>query len=145
MQDVTVAAGDWNGLGEDAARVRDAVFVRELRIAAPLVSDEADHDAVHVVAYRAGDAIAAARLLPDGAIGRLAVLSAARREGIGSLVLRTLIVRAAQQGHACVRLYAQRDAVPFYRQHGFTTVGESFYEAGVEHIEMMRSLGGPPR
>lgn len=145
MRDVTVQAGDWHGLGNDAASVREAVFVRELGIAAPLVSDEADLDAVHVVAYREGDAIAAARLLPDGAIGRLAVLPRARRSGVGSLILEALLAHAIQRGDACVRLYAQRDAVPFYLRHQFSTVGEPFYEAGVEHVEMVRQLEGNGR
>jgi predicted GNAT family N-acyltransferase len=140
MQDVTVEAGDWHRLGIDAARVREAVFVRELGIAEPLVSDEADLDAVHVVAYRRGNAVAAARLLPDGAIGRLAVLQTVRRAGIGSRVLDALIAHAVRRGDACVRLYAQRDAVPFYLRHRFSRVGEPFYEAGVEHVEMVRLL-----
>jgi predicted GNAT family N-acyltransferase len=139
MQDVTVEAGDWHRLGTDAAAIREAVFVRELGVAAP-VSDEADPDAVQVVAYRQGDAVAAARLLPDGAIGRLAVLPCARGVGIGSLILHTLIAHAMQRGDACVRLYAQRDAMPFYLRHQFTVAGEPFYEAGVEHVEMMRRL-----
>ena len=142
MEDVIVEAGDWRGLGADAARVREAVFVRELGIVAPLVSDEADLDAVHVVAYRLGDAVAAARLLPDGAIGRLAVLARARRTGIGSQVLLALIAQAEQRGDASVWLYAQRDAVSFYLRHRFSCVGEPFYEAGVEHVEMARTLGG---
>lgn len=140
MQDVTVESGDWDGLGTDAACVREAVFIQELGIAAPLISDDADLDAVHVVAYRRGDAVAAARLLPDGAIGRLAVLSDARRMGVGSLVLHALIAHASQRGDRCVRLYAQRDAVPFYLRHAFSPVGEPFYEAGVEHVEMERQL-----
>ncbi|WP_116140523.1 GNAT family N-acetyltransferase [Trinickia diaoshuihuensis] len=140
MHDVTLQAGDWHELGRDAARVREAVFVRELGIAAPMVSDEADFDAVHVVAYRDGDAIGAARLLPDGAIGRLAVLPHARRMGVGSLILDALLDQAARRRYDCVRLYAQRDAVPFYLRHRFSTVGEPFYEAGVEHVEMLRRL-----
>lgn len=142
MQDVTIEAGDWHGLGADAAHVREAVFVRELGIAAPLISDEADLDAVHVVAYRSGDAVAAARLLPDGAIGRLAVLPCARRSGIGSQILLALIAHAEQRGDASVWLYAQREAVPFYLRHQFSRVGEPFFEAGVEHIEMVRMLSG---
>lgn len=143
MQSVTIVAGDWGRLGADAARVREAVFVHELRIAAPLVSDEADSDAVHVVAYAQGDAVAAARLLPDGAIGRLAVLASARRTGIGSRVLGALIEHAAHRGDARLRLYAQHEAVPFYLRHGFSTVGAPFYEAGVEHIEMVKALDAP--
>lgn len=140
MHGITVESGGWQALGMDAARVREAVFVRELGIDAPLISDEADLDAVHVVAYRWGDAVAAARLLPDGMIGRLAVLAIARRMGVGSLILHTLIAHAEQRGDRCVRLYAQRDAVPFYLRHAFSPVGEPFYETGVEHVEMARRL-----
>ena len=140
MHDITVESGTWQGLGTDAARVRETVFVRELGIDAPLVSDEADLVAVHVVAYRGGDAVAAARLLPDGAIGRLAVLADARGVGIGSLILHALIAHAERRGDRCVWLYAQRDAMPFYLRHAFSVVGEPFYEAGVEHVEMSRRL-----
>jgi predicted GNAT family N-acyltransferase len=145
MLEVIVEAGDWGGLGADAALVREAVFIRELGIDAPLVSDDADLHAVHVVAYRRGAAVAAARLLPDGAIGRLAVLPCARRAGIGSMILDALIAHAQRRGDACVRLYAQRDAVPFYLRHRFSAVGEPFYQAGVVHIEMARPLDGEPR
>ncbi|MGN6668520.1 MAG: GNAT family N-acetyltransferase [Trinickia sp.] len=140
MQNVIVEAGGWHGLGADAARVREAVFVRELGIVASLVSDEADLDAVHAVAYRFGDAVAAARLLPDGAIGRLAVLPSARRAGIGSQILLALIAHAVRRGDASVWLYAQRDAVSFYLRHQFSPIGAPFYEAGVEHVEMIRIL-----
>lgn len=140
MQNVTIATGEWSDVGVDAGRVREAVFVCELGIDAPLVSDDADLDAIHAVAYAQDGAVAAGRLLRDGAIGRLAVLSSARRTGIGSLLLNSLIDHAAARGDVCVRLYAQRDAVPFYLHHGFSTVGEPFYEAGVEHVEMMRPI-----
>jgi predicted GNAT family N-acyltransferase len=144
MSDVIVQTGDWATLGADATMVRDAVFVREQRIAAPLEWDEADLDALHVVAYREHGTtrypVATGRLLPGGAIGRLAVLMEARRGGIGSRVLQALIAHAARRGDACVRLYAQQEVVPFYLRHGFATVGEPFEEAGVQHIEMCRVL-----
>jgi predicted GNAT family N-acyltransferase len=144
MGEVVVQIGNWATLGSDATLVREAVFVREQRIAAPLEWDEADRNAVHVVAYGGLGAtrypVATGRLLPGGAIGRLAVLMEARRGGIGSRVLQTLIAQAARQGYACVRLYAQQEAIPFYLRHGFATVGEPFEEAGILHIEMSRML-----
>lgn len=148
MGEITVEAGGWAKLGADATLVRDAVFVREQRIAAPHEWDEADLEALHVVAYRTSKGrrtvVGAGRLLPEGAIGRLAVLREARRLGIGSRMLQTMIQHATQHGNAAVRLYAQCRVVPFYQRHGFVTVGERFEEAGVEHIEMTRALSAPP-
>lgn len=148
MSEFTVDTGDWPKLGADATLVRDAVFVREQRIAAPHEWDDADLEALHVVAYRASERgrhpVGTGRLLPDGAIGRLAVLEDARRRGIGSHMLRTLIARAAGRGDAAVWLYSQSPVVPFYERHGFTKVGDPFEEAGVEHVEMRRILVVPP-
>ncbi len=147
MSEFTVETGDWPKLGADAALVRDAVFVREQRIARPHEWDDADLDALHIVAYRASKGgnrpVGTGRLLPDGAIGRLAVLEEARRRGIGSQMLRTLIEHAASRGDAAVWLYSQSRVAPFYERHGFSKVGEPFEQAGVEHVEMRRALGGP--
>jgi predicted GNAT family N-acyltransferase len=144
MSEIILQAGDWATLGLDAARVRDAVFVREQQIPAALAWDDTDRDAWHVVAYGerlgARRAVATGRLLATGAIGRVAVLPESRRNGVGSRVLEALVAHAAERGDPLVLLYAQRAAVPFYLRHGFEIVGEDFVEAGVPHVEMVRKL-----
>jgi predicted GNAT family N-acyltransferase len=147
MGKISVLIGNWATLGLDAARVRDAVFVREQQIPAALEWDAADTDALHAVAYseRLGErrAVGTGRLLATGAIGRVAVLRDARRGGIGSRLVEMLVGHAQQRGDAHVQLCAQRAAVPFYLRHGFAIVGEPFEEAGVPHVQMMRVLLGP--
>jgi predicted GNAT family N-acyltransferase len=147
MSEISLQVGDWATLGLDAARVRDAVFVREQQIPAALAWDETDSDALHAVAYsgQSGERrpVGTGRLLASGAIGRMAVLREARCAGVGSRLLETLVGHARERGDTQVDLYAQRSAVPFYLQHGFSTVGEEFVEAGVPHILMVRVLRGP--
>jgi YbgC/YbaW family acyl-CoA thioester hydrolase len=48
---VTMKVGGWSELGDDARRIRTAVFVEEQRIPKDLESDAADLTAVHAVAY----------------------------------------------------------------------------------------------
>jgi len=147
MSKIILHVGDWATLGLDAARVRDAVFVREQQIPADLEWDAADTDALHAVAYRErlGERhpVGTGRLLATGAIGRMAVLREARRDGVGSRVLETLIGHAQQRGDGHVELYAQRSAVAFYLRHGFAVIGEEFVEAGIPHVQMVRVLRGP--
>ena len=64
-----------------------------------------------------------ARLLPDGHIGRMAVLKE-WRNGIGGLMLQKLIEAAKARGE--VALSAQVHAVPFYRAHGFVAEGSEY-------------------
>ncbi|KVA03277.1 GCN5 family acetyltransferase [Burkholderia latens] len=145
MTDSFVETGDWTVLGADAARIRDAVFVREQRIPPEWELDDDDPLSVHAVAYRidpatgARRAVATGRLLPSGTIGRVAVLADARGQGAGSAVLHALLAAARHRGEPLVRLYAQDVAVSFYVRHGFTAIGEPFVELGVPHVEMARA------
>ena len=140
---IDIVTGDWALLGPDAARIRDAVFIREQGIPADLEWDEADARCVHVVAYRttpSREPVATARLLEDGWIGRVAVLKAARRGGLGRKLVDALVEAARARGDVAARLYAQTYATAFYETCGFVVVGDTFEEAGIPHIEMARAL-----
>lgn len=142
---VRVQVGDWAALGEAATRVRTEVFVREQGIPASLEIDGRDGDCLHCVAWSDGEPVATGRLLPDGHIGRMAVLPAWRRQGLGGLILKALIDAAARRGDREVALAAQAYATGFYARHGFIAEGEPFEEAGIEHRHMRRRLfGGTP-
>ncbi|MBN3769961.1 GNAT family N-acetyltransferase, partial [Burkholderia sp. Se-20378] len=52
MTDGVVETGDWTVLGGDAARIRDAVFVREQQIPPEWELDDDDPLSLHAVAYR---------------------------------------------------------------------------------------------
>jgi predicted GNAT family N-acyltransferase len=100
-----------------------------------------DSASLHALAVdETGEPIGCARLLPDGHVGRVAVLAPWRRRGVGSALLRCLIDEARRQGHRAVLLNAQVDAMPFYARHGFVARGAVFNEAGIPHQAMERSF-----
>lgn len=140
-----IKIGDWSSLGPDATRLRTAVFVQEQGIAPELEWDEADHSALHAVAYNAlGQAIGTGRLLNPGKqrakIGRIAVHRAVRGSGVGQQVLAALAAAASQRGDTEVVLHAQLSAVGFYKGQGFLACGSPFDEAGMAHVEMVKTL-----
>lgn len=142
---VEVRVGRWSELGRDAQALRTAVFVDEQKIPAELEWDAADAGCLHAVAYnRLGAALATGRLLEHAPgvakIGRMAVLQTMRGSGVGRAVLDALIAAARARGDREVVLHAQRTAEPFYSRAGFTQRGPAFEEAGIPHIEMVRSL-----
>ncbi|QBE66461.1 GNAT family N-acetyltransferase [Pseudoduganella lutea] len=137
MTSVEIRYGDWATLSADAQEIRIAVFVQEQNVPPELEMDEKDAVCLHAVAYdAAGVPVGTGRLLPDGHIGRMAVMKHARGTGIGSALLRGLMAHARERGHPDVMLSAQTHAAPFYLAHGFTQVGGEFHEAGIPHIEM---------
>lgn len=130
----------WEEARAHASPIRFAVFVEEQGVPREIELDEHDSQSVHVLAFDGPRAVGTARLLPDGHIGRMAVLKDWRRRGIGALLLKSLMERAKARGDAEVALSAQVHAVPFYRAHGFVPQGDEYLEAGIRHQAMKRRL-----
>lgn len=136
---VTVSVCSWDDPVHQAAlrAVREEVFQREQGVPKELEWDEWDAVSVHVLARDSfGHAIGCGRLLPDGHIGRVAVLRPWRGKGVGMEIMRRLIAIARERGHATVRLAAQTYALPFYERLGFHAHGEEFLDAGIPHRHM---------
>jgi len=136
-----VEAGSWSELGGQARQVRDAVFVEEQKVPRDIEWDEYDSSSRHVIARDSdGGAIGTGRLLPDGHIGRMAVLADWRGKGVGRALLERLLEGARLRGHAHLALHAQTQASGFYRRFGFVEEGPEFMEAGIPHRTMVRSI-----
>ena len=145
---VQVRTGGWQELGAEAREIRTEVFVREQKIPADLEWDDADASSVHAVAHnRFGLALGTGRLLEHvpgvAKIGRMAVRQSVRGGSVGRAVLDALLEAARQRGDREAILHAQLSAAPFYTRAGFMARGAVFEEAGIPHVEMMRTLGGP--
>ena len=137
-----VEEGDWNTLAADARRVREQVFINEQKVPVALEWDANDAVSRHVVAYdTTGAAVGTGRLLPDGHIGRMAVLPEWRGKGVGRALLERLLESAQVARQQDLVLHAQTQAEGFYRRLGFEKTGETFMEAGIPHVLMQRSLG----
>lgn len=131
-----IVIGDWEVQKAAAMPIRYEVFVHEQHVPPDLELDDMDPVCVHAVAYDDSHAVATGRLLPDGHIGRMAVLASQRGRGVGGAILKALMEEAAKRGYTTVVLNAQTHAERFYQRFGFSRAGEEFMEAGIPHIEM---------
>ncbi|MDD5249473.1 MAG: GNAT family N-acetyltransferase [Rhodocyclaceae bacterium] len=121
--------------------MREAVFVREQKVPIELEWDEFDAGSRHVLARDpSGDPIGTGRLLPDGHVGRMAVLPAWRGKGVGRALLEALLDAARERQMPLLALHAQTAAADFYTRFGFKPEGEPFMEAGIPHIVMTLRL-----
>lgn len=127
---------NWQTTAALISVVRRQVFIIEQGVPEELEWDGEDADAIHVLAQLDNKPIATGRLLRSGHIGRMAVLQPYRGFGIGSKILKQLLVLAAQHHLRYVILHAQLQAKAFYLKHDFHCVGEVFEDAGIPHIRM---------
>lgn len=124
--------------------VRAAVFIDEQGVPAEIERDGRDDACRHALATEAGVDVGAARLRPyDGRakVERVAVLRPWRGLGVGDALMATLETLARADGHAEVILNAQLQVVPFYLRLGYEPTSDVFYEAGIPHRSMRKTLG----
>jgi predicted GNAT family N-acyltransferase len=139
---VTTELLDWVRARTEAQRIRFTVFVDEQGVPAEFEMDENDAHCVHALAYIDGRPVGTGRLLPDGHVGRMAVLKEWRGNGAGRALLRALVEAARQRGDKEVLLSAQVHALGFYRAEGFEPEGDEYEEAGIPHQAMRKLIRG---
>ena len=137
---ISVRPADWHVDRSILRAIREEVFVREQFVPADMEWDEFDERSHHVLAMAGDVPVGTGRLLPDGHIGRMAVLKPWRGHGAGGALLTSLMNVARELGMRRVVLNAQIQAMPFYLRHGFQAEGEKFMDAGIPHRRMWRDL-----
>lgn len=136
----TVRTASWSDDRAVLQSLRRAVFVVEQRVPEELEWDEADALSLHALAQDShGLPVGTGRLLPDGHVGRMAVLREWRGQGAGSALLEFLVLQARQRGMRRLQLHAQTHAIGFYERQGFVVQGGEFMEAGIPHRRMTLS------
>ena len=137
---ISVRPADWHVDRSILRAIREEVFVREQFVPVDMEWDEFDERSHHVMAMVDDVPVGTGRLLPDGHIGRMAVLKPWRGHGAGGALLTSLMNVARELGMRRVVLNAQIQAMPFYIRHGFQAEGEKFMDAGIPHRRMWRDL-----
>lgn len=130
----------------DALQLRTEVFVVEQNCPYQEVDDK-DKVSYHVLGYKNKDLVAVARILPKGvtykeiSIGRVATKKNYRNQGIASKLIITCF-RYIQEnfGENSIRISAQKYLVNFYKKHSFKSVGKTYLEDNIPHIEMYRDV-----
>lgn len=134
-----------------ALAIREVVFIEEQSVPEALERDEDDAAAYHLLAMSGGHAVGTGRLVelkePPagekgkwGRVGRMAVLQASRKLGVGSKLLLALEAEAKKRKLDGILLHAQLSAMDFYKRHGYHSHGAVFEEAGMPHLEMKKTL-----
>ena len=129
---------------EQLFSVRHTVFVGEQHIFSVPDRDGHDPDCLHVLAVVKGSVVGTCRLMQikqgDGLervikVGRLAVLQAYRRRGIGRAIMSKVNAALDEQGMLGV-MHAQAYLEAWYAGLGWVRDGDVFMEAGIDHVKM---------
>ncbi|SRR6056297_2801801 len=139
--DFTISRFDFGNrqLFHKAVKLRIKVFVKEQGVHMDDELDGEDALAYHYLLMHNDKSIATCRLrhTPEGLkIERMAVRKSWRKQGIGHCLMKKLL-KDLGKSKDNLYLYAQKDAVGFYRKFGFRPVGKLFKDAGIDHYKMI--------
>ena len=139
---IIVREASWDADADACRRIRHDVFVVGQNVPVELEQDGRDGECLHALALEDGRPVGTARMFPDGHIGRVAVLDDRQGRGLGRRLMMVLEEAAARRGLEATWLNSQLSAAGFYERLGYRAEGSTFFEAGIEHVRMMRRL--PP-
>ena len=128
----------------EVLQLRSEVFVVEQNCVYQDI-DGKDEKAIHVLGYYEGVLAAYSRLFKpndyfkDSSIGRVIIKETHRDKKLGHDLMRTSIEAIKELFHETnITISAQLYLQKFYEGHGFVTVGESYLEDDIPHIEMRK-------
>ena len=134
---------------ERAFVIRRVVFVEEQACPPEEEFDGYDEEARQLLGITDGEPVATARwrvVDHEGAryakLERFAVLEEHRSRGLGRKMVEAAMEAARDEDFRRFILHAQAHLVDFYRSFGFTSTGRRFMEAGIPHVEMVKSEEG---
>jgi predicted GNAT family N-acyltransferase len=136
---IELSITNWTEAQSLVKSLRYQVFVIEQKVPEEMEWDEFDEIAWHAIVTADNQTIGTGRLILDGhiaKIGRMAVQSLRRNQGIGKSILNALIQTAKEKGAQECILHAQTHAIAFYAKADFEPHGPIFDEAGIPHVEM---------
>lgn len=137
ITDICIKVVDFNNSFSEIEKIRQTVFIEEQNIPIELEWDQFDAESIHILAYYNDVAVATARLLPDGHIGRMAVLKQFRQQRIGQSMITYLINLAQSKSIYKIQLSAQEHAVEFYKKQGFSVTSDVYLDADIPHYDMI--------
>ena len=133
----------WQSHSSEIRAIRDRVFIEEQGVPKSEEWDGLDELAStrHFLAFAEnGTAGGTLRLVAtsDGhdKITRLAVKTEYRNQGMASALLRKSCESVLSGQHQRLYMHAQTSAAKLYEKFGFIASGATFFEAGIEHVEM---------
>ncbi len=140
LANIQIVQTTWLASENDLRAIRTPVFIQEQSVAPDFEWDEIDRGAVHLLAMLDNAPIACLRIIDYHKIGRMAVLKAFRRNGLGAALLLEAVNICKAHGSRTIYLSAQTHAIKFYEKCGFKVTSEVYQDVHIPHVDMQLDL-----
>ncbi len=128
---------------EETFNIRKIVFIEGQNVSVDIEMDGLESIGEHFIVYYEDKPIGCARIRTENKIAkleRIAIMKEFRGKGFGKKLTNFLIEYCKQKDIEKIKIHSQTYVADFYEKLGFIPVGDTFFEAGIEHIEMYMKL-----
>ena len=129
---------------QEILALRKKVFVEEQSIAPEIEHDGYDPKAIHLFISDNKKIISCVRLysknIAELRLGRLCTIPEYRKKGYGKILMEAGVSFAKKEGFTKIAISAQSYLKNYYENFGFKVIGDTYQEAGIDHIAMELTL-----
>ena len=127
---------------QQARLIRYELFFKPRNLPMSILDDSYDKHAFHCAIKHDGQVVAYGRLHAEertAYISQMVVARAWQRQGLGGIVLSSLVEKAKEQGYAGIMLNARVSVLEFYKKLGFKEIGNVFTSTAtkIPHMQMV--------
>jgi len=133
----------FSDINDEIVNIRREVFINEQKISEEEEFEGGEENFVHVCAYQKSMLTGYLRISVKETflhIGRVAVKKQFRKQGVGRTIMFFAEKLGREKNCKFAVLNAQKQAEGFYKSLGYCADGDIFYEAGIEHVRMVKEL-----
>lgn len=136
---ISISRVNWKHAAPLLKVVREKVFICEWRIPREVEFDTNDESAIHILVCcdLSQEPIATGRILPNGEISRIAVLTDFRKKQIDRLILTKLINIAKELELNEIYISSPLSSVEYFKKRRFSSTGSVFMVAGRPRQKMV--------
>ena len=131
----------YDQLNNDSRCIRETVFIYEQQFTVEF--DDIDAISKHIVLYVNDKPIGVCRVYKDNEyyiIGRVAILKEYRKDGYGSIIVKSAEDLIKSLGGNLIKLSAQCRIKKFYQSLGYECIGEEYLDEYCPHITMIKKI-----
>ena len=126
---------------EKAVNLRTRLFFKDIKDSSELINDTFEITGLHLVCVKDDKVVGTGRLNIEhdkAIISQMAIDKDYQQLGIGSEIVKALILKSKERGVKNIELSARETALAFYKKFGFVGVGELYpsQKTGVIHQNM---------
>lgn len=129
---------------EEMVRLRISQLLQPIGVPESYINREGEKEDVLIGAFENGEMIGCCVLTPknngDMQLRQMAVRSDYRGRKIGAAIIEFAEQVTREKGFSVLMMHARNPVIEFYRRCGYQIDGKEFFEVGIGHHKMQKTL-----